>query len=189
MMQMATKDAGALNDAEQELIWHVDEHDNPIGPIDRSESRKIGARYRMVRVSVEDADGNILLQKRLATKKSYPGCWDTSAGGNITYPEAYDEAVQRELAEEIGLRDVELEEVAHFYGEIVDPAGNKMNRFTKVYRTVVDPSTTFTPQPSEVSEVKWMSRADVVKLAEGEEITDGLRQVIEKYYRKGGVET
>jgi isopentenyldiphosphate isomerase len=139
----------------------------------------------MVRVSVEDADGNILLQKRLATKKSYPGCWDTSAGGNITYPETYDEAVKRELAEEIGLRDVELKEVAHFYGEIVDPAGNKMNRFTKVYRTVVDPSTKFTPQPSEVSEVKWMSRADVVKLAEGEEITDGLRQVIEKYYRIG----
>lgn len=88
---------------DQEQIWHVDEHDNPIGPIGRDDSRRTGARYRIVRVSVEDINGNVLLQKRVDTKKTYPGCWDTSAGGNISYGESYDDAAARELSEEVGI--------------------------------------------------------------------------------------
>jgi len=89
---------------DQEQIWHVDENDKPIGPVGRDDSRKLGLRYRLVRISVEDRQGNILIQKRTATKKTYPNCWDTSAGGNIDYPESYEQAALRELSEEIGIK-------------------------------------------------------------------------------------
>lgn len=47
-----------------EYIWHVDEHDTPIGKIEREESRKIGAKYRMARIMVESRDGmSVLLWK------------------------------------------------------------------------------------------------------------------------------
>lgn len=172
-----------------EQIWQVDEHDNPIGPIGRKESRRTGARYRIVRVSVEDGAGHVLIQKRVDTKKAYPGYWDTSAGGNINYPETYDEAARRELAEEIGLVDVPLEEVAYFYAEAIDPDGNKMNRFTKVYRTIVDPATTFTLQKEEVSEIKWVSLDELDAIAQASNVTDGLAQTIEHYYAKKGNKT
>lgn len=168
--------------AEQEQIWQVDENDNPIGPVGRDDSRRLGLKYRMVRASVEDADNNVLIQKRVETKKTYPGCWDTSAGGNIDYPETYEEAIRRELAEEIGINDVDLEEVAYFYSEAIDPDGNKMNRFTKVFRTVKSQSIQLKLQESEVSEARWVSRDELRKIVDEGNITDGLKQTFEHYY-------
>lgn len=168
--------------AEQEQIWQVDEHDTPIGPVGRDDSRRQGLRYRMVRVSVEEPGGLILIQKRAAAKKSYPNCWDTAAGGNSNYPETYEQAARRELSEEIGLVTDDLEEVAYFYGEHVDPQGAKMNRFTKVYRAVVPKDTQFTLQESEVSETKWVTRQELLKIAETGNVTDGLQQTIQRYY-------
>lgn len=171
--------------SDQEQIWHVDENDNPIGPIGRDDSRATGARYRMVRVSIEDAEGNVLLQKRLDTKKTYPGCWDTSAGGNISYGESYDDAALRELSEEAGITGVDLQEVAYFYGEVVDPAGNQMNRFTKVYQAVVPRTITVTPQPEEVAELRWVTRDELAAIIAEGNITDGLAQTARHYYERG----
>lgn len=168
--------------ADQEQIWHVDEHDNPIGPIGRDDSRKTGARYRIARVSVEDADGNVLLQKRVDTKKTYPGCWDTSAGGNISYGESYEDAAARELREEVGIEGVGLQEVSYFYGEVIDPAGNKMNRFTKVYQAIVPRDIIVTPQSDEVAELVWVTPSELTNIIAEDRITDGLRQVAERYY-------
>lgn len=167
----------------QEQIWHVDENDNPIGAIGRDDSRKIGARYRIVRVSVEDDEGSVLLQKRLDTKKTYPGAWDTSAGGNITYGESYDDAAKRELREEVGIDGVDLEEVAYFYGEAVDPSGQKLNRFTKLYRAIVPKTTQVTPQPEEVAELTWVTRDKLASIIAEGSITDGLKQAAEQYYK------
>jgi isopentenyl-diphosphate delta-isomerase len=168
----------------QEQIWQVDEKDKPIGPIGREDSRRTGARYRIVRISIEDGAGNILLQKRAADKKTYPGCWDTSAGGNVDYPEGYEEAAIREVGEEIGLAAPVLEEVAYFYAEAVDSKGNKMNRFTKVYRASAAKDTRFVLQKEEVSEVRWVSRDELLEIGKGGEITDGLRQTISHYYSR-----
>lgn len=166
----------------QEQIWQVDEDDIPIGPIGREDSRRTGARYRIVRVSVEDSDGDILIQKRASTKKTYPNCWDTSAGGNIDFPESYEEAASREVGEEIGLRNPILEEVAYFYAEAVDPAGNKMNRFTKVFKTQATKETQFVLQEEEVSESRWVSLEELLEMSGSDQITDGLQQTIDHYY-------
>lgn len=168
--------------SDQEQIWQVDEDDNPIGPVGRGDSRKFGLKYRMVRVSVEDESGRILIQKRVATKKTYRNCWDTSAGGNVDYPESYDEAAHREVFEEIGVKDASLQEVAYFYAEGVDPDGNKMNRFTKLYKTIIDPAFDFQLQPTEVSEVRWVAKEELLDIARKEDITDGLQQAIHHYY-------
>ena len=167
--------------ADQEQIWHVDENDTPIGPVGRDDSRKQGLRYRIVRVSVEDGNGNVLLQKRSLSKKTYPGYWDTSAGGNIDYPESYEVAAKRELFEEIGIKADTLEEVAYFYAEAVDPIGNKMNRFTKVYRLVVT-SNVALALGEEVSEVQWIPISELQGIRDQGIVTDGLSQTIEHYY-------
>lgn len=168
----------------QEQIWQVDENDKPIGSIGRDDSRAKGARYRIVRVSVEDRSGAILLQKRTRTKKSYPGCWDTSAGGNISFGESYEEAAQRELKEESGIGGIQLDEVAYFYGEVIDPAGNMMNRFTKLYKAVVPTEVELTPQPDEVEEFKWVTLQELSQIVQSGNVTDGLSQAYDNYYSK-----
>lgn len=160
----------------------VDENDNVIGTMTRVESKTYGKRYRIVRIVVSDADGNLLIQKRVAHKDSYPNCWDNSAAGHVDSGEDYDTAALRELAEEIGVRGYELKEEAYFYSELISPKAQKMNRFTKIYSVTVPHDYPFVCQKSEVSEVKWVTLDDIKELvAKNNEITDGLKQTYERY--------
>lgn len=167
----------------EEILQVVDENDQPIGGATRKELKRTGLRYRIVRISVEDSDGNVVVQKRVASKDTYPNCWDNSAAGHVDEGEEYIDAAKRELFEEIGLRNVQLEEIAYYYAETVAPTGHILNRFTKLYKTIVDHDTDFVAQPEEVSEITWMSKSDIAALvSDGTHVTDGLTQVHERYY-------
>ena len=61
--------------------------------------------HPVVHLHVVDRLGRIWLQKRSASKDMYPGCRDFAVGGHIAYGEQPEEALIRESAEEIGLRD------------------------------------------------------------------------------------
>ena len=167
---------------DDELLDTVDENDNIIGTMTRVESKNLGKRYRVVRIVVRDEDGNLLIQKRVATKDSYPNCWDNAAAGHVDSGEGYDTAALRELEEEIGVTGFNLTEVAYFYSEVISPKGQKMNRFTKIYSAVVPHDYSFVCQESEVSEVKWVNLTRIKELADdNSEITDGLKQTYERY--------
>lgn len=60
-------------------------------------------------------NGNeILLQLRPLTKKIQPGKWDTAVGGHIANKEQIKDALQREVWEEIGLRNFEAKLVKNY---------------------------------------------------------------------------
>lgn len=167
----------------QEIFDVVDENDNVIGTMTRKESKTNGKKYRIVRVMVSDGQGNFLLQKRVSTKDTYPNCWDNSAAGHVDAGETYDDAAHRELTEEIGLKDVDLKEVLYYYSETVSPAGYTLNRFTRLYIATVPRDTHFSLQESEVSEVKWVTPEEIGELVrEDGVVTDGLKQVYERYF-------
>ena len=60
-------------------------------------------------------DGRILLGKRAAHRRAYPLCWDV-IGGRVEDGEKLDEALHRELGEEIGIAPVSYE----LLGSVVD---------------------------------------------------------------------
>ncbi len=63
-----------------------------------------------VHIVVFDAQGkNILLQKRSLAKDIQPGKWDTAVGGHVDAGESIEAAARRELAEELGVDNAELE--------------------------------------------------------------------------------
>ena len=59
--------------------------------------------HRVVHVLVRHPDGRILLQKRALTKQVQPGKWDMSVGGHVSSGETCEEAVLREMNEELGV--------------------------------------------------------------------------------------
>jgi isopentenyldiphosphate isomerase len=65
--------------------------------------------HRVVHVFVFDAEGKLLLQKRSMNKDVAPGMWDTSVGGHVDLGETVEEAVLREMEEELGIRMPERE--------------------------------------------------------------------------------
>jgi len=59
--------------------------------------------HRVVHVLVFNKKGELFLQKRSMNKDVAPGKWDTSVGGHVNPGETLDEAVRREMREELGI--------------------------------------------------------------------------------------
>lgn len=58
--------------------------------------------HPVVHLYIIDRAGNIFLQKRSERKETWPGRWDTSVGGHVSYGETIQEALFRESEEELG---------------------------------------------------------------------------------------
>lgn len=85
----------------------VDENGVPTGEtIERKDAHRTGARHRTSHVWIvrkKDEKVQILLQKRCASKDSFPGCYDISSAGHIPMGMDFKESALRELEEELGI--------------------------------------------------------------------------------------
>ena len=166
-------------------IQIVDKNDRPTGAASIDEARQKGLIHRIVRVMVEDAEGRILLQKRNATRDTYPNCWDNSAAGHVDEGESYEQAAVRELREEIGIKGFPLEEIGAYRTNRVHN-GLTLNRFNRVYKVTVPNGTAFKIQEEEVAAAKWFSADEVRRLVSGKphDVSDGLIEVVNKFYSR-----
>ncbi|MGC9150489.1 MAG: NUDIX hydrolase [Microbacter sp.] len=89
-----------------ELFPLVDENGLVVGKAKRSECHG-GTHWLhpVVHLHVFNKEGDLLLQKRSMNKDIQPGKWDTSVGGHVSFGESVEQALQREVLEEIGIQD------------------------------------------------------------------------------------
>lgn len=87
----------------EEIFDVVDERDEVIDHLPRSEVHRRKLHHRAVHVLVFNPGGQVFLQKRSMLKDCFPGTWDSSASGHLDRGETYDACAVRELREEIGL--------------------------------------------------------------------------------------
>jgi 16S rRNA (adenine1518-N6/adenine1519-N6)-dimethyltransferase len=163
-------------------IQIVDDNDNPISTNTKQEAWDKGLRHRIVRVMIENDAGEILLQHRSPTKDIFPNCWCNSAAGHVDAGESYDQAAVRELREELGLSGIKLKKVG-IYESDETWKGHRLKRFTTVYKA----SSNQAPQKLEIGKVddaRWFKLEAIKKMIrrEPDTVSDGLRQVIERYY-------
>ena len=67
----------------------------------REECHKKGLWHRAVYGFIFNKKGDVLLQKRAKTKKIWPDLWDITAGGHVLAGEFGEQALQREIKEEL----------------------------------------------------------------------------------------
>lgn len=70
----------------------------------RGEKRDGGYLHIVVHICVINSEGKMLIQKRQASKKTWSGMWDLSAGGMAVAGEDSCTAAERELFEELGIK-------------------------------------------------------------------------------------
>jgi hypothetical protein len=97
-----TRRIGVVRDG-MEWLWHVSEHDEVLGRVERSEAHRSAVRHRAGVVLLRSRDGRVFLTQRAASKQIFPNTYDTSASFHVSHGESYEAAAQREALEELGL--------------------------------------------------------------------------------------
>lgn len=93
----------------------VDETGQVIGSASRGECHN-GSRllHPVVHLHLFNSKGELYLQRRPLWKDIQPGKWDTAVGGHVDYGETIEEALLREVREEIGITDFVPEKMCYY---------------------------------------------------------------------------
>jgi isopentenyldiphosphate isomerase len=92
-------------DTQEEFLDIVTEEGEIIKSLPRSEVHgNPSLIHRVVHVLVFNTSEHLFLQKRSMDKDVAPGKWDTSVGGHVNSGESLEDAVKREMGEELGIK-------------------------------------------------------------------------------------
>ena len=69
----------------------------------RGEKHPEGLYHMVVHVAIFSTDGRLLIQQRCTQKATFPEKWDVTVGGSALSGETSQQAMRRELREELGL--------------------------------------------------------------------------------------
>jgi isopentenyldiphosphate isomerase len=121
-------------DNKDELFPIVDEEGMVIDKATRGECHG-GARllHPVVHLHVFNNTGEIFLQKRPEWKDIQPGKWDTAVGGHIDYGETPEDALLREVREELGITTFTPQWLGMYVFE-----SQRERELVYVYQTVYD---------------------------------------------------
>ena len=123
-----------MQDNQQEIFPIVDEEGRVIGSATRGECHSGGKLlHPVVHLHVFNSRGEVYLQKRPEWKDIQPGKWDTSVGGHIDYGETPEQALVREVREELGITDFVPERVGQYVFVSL-----REREFVYVHRTLYD---------------------------------------------------
>lgn len=121
-------------DNQQEIFPIVDESGQVVGSATRGECHS-GSKllHPVVHLHVFNSKGDVYLQKRPEWKDIQPGKWDTAVGGHIDYGETPEEALLREVREELGITDFKPELIDKYVFE-----SQRERELVYVHRTIYD---------------------------------------------------
>lgn len=145
-----------MKDNEHELLPLVDEDGQVVGTATRGECHNGSMRlHPVVHLHVFNTAGELYLQHRPAWKDIQPDRWDTAVGGHVDCGESVEQALAREVREEIGLTDYEAEFMARYVNQT-----ERERELVTAFRTVTDR----TPQPSaELDGGRFFTREEILQ--------------------------
>ena len=102
-------------EASVESVLVVDDHNFVLGSVPRGQMREETLCHRATYIFVFNSKGQLYVQERALSKDIYPGYFDPATGGVVTEGESYDQAAERELAEELGVEGDPITSHFHFF--------------------------------------------------------------------------
>ena len=143
-----------------ELIILVDHQDRQIGVEEKlAVHRNGGLLHRAFSIFIFNRRGEMLIQQRSAQKYHFRNLWTNACCGHPRPGEEVESSARRRLSEKLGF-ETALREVFSFVYSADDPESGLTEReFDHVFVGWFDG--TVHPHPDEVSDVRWIARAEL----------------------------
>ena len=152
----------------------IDESGKIIGKAKRSECHSDRSlAHRTVHVLVFNSRGELFLQKRSLDKDIQPGKWDTSIGGHLNLGETFDQAVRREMKEELGIEAP----VEHIYDYWM--CSEVETEYVRTYICTYDGAMEF--DPNEIDDGRFWSRTEIEEEMGTGTFTPNFEEEYQKY--------
>ena len=110
--------------------------------------------HPVVHLHVLNSAGQLFLQKRADNKDIQPGKWDTSVGGHVDFGETTEEALKREVCEELGITSFDPVFI-HRYQFVSDVEAELVHSYYTIYDGAI------MPNPAEIAEGKFWTIKDI----------------------------
>lgn len=162
-----------------EYLDLVDENDNVIGKKKRSEVYDNNlTNFRVVNVFIVNSKREIWFPRRAASKRIFPLCLDMSVGGHVESGETYEEALKREVREEL---NIDTDKIPYkFLGHLTPPKHN-VSAYMNVYEIQMDAAPLYNKK--DFVEYFWMTPKDFFeKLQNGEKTKEDLPKLVKFFY-------
>ena len=160
-----------------EAVIQVSENDEVIGPISKFDSHyKVGTFHRAFSVLLFDSSGRLLLQRRASHKITFPDVWANSC---CSHPLHSDEEL--EMKNNLGVKRAAIRKLEQELG--ISPSQVPLDKFDFVTKMryqarqdddwierevdhclVIHADVDVNPNPNEVSEIKWVSQAELEEM-------------------------
>ncbi|MDO8667773.1 MAG: isopentenyl-diphosphate delta-isomerase [bacterium] len=137
-----------------------------------------GILHRAITVFIMNGKKEILITKRSALKKLWPGFWDASCSTHIRKNETVEQAGEKRLPEEIGF-SCKLKSILRFQYQVNFKNIGSENELC--YLLIGGYDGEVKPNPAEVSEYKWLSLEQLKNVINNPDITPWLKIAFKKY--------
>ncbi len=145
-------------DKADEKIAVVDDKGNILKLVTRGEIAD-NYTWRIICVWIENDNGQVLLQQRSYKKRLGPGLWTCAVEGTVEGNDTFETTANREIVEEIGLTEFKLVKA----NKVLYKA-ELGSRLAQGYKVKCNwPIEKFSPQESEVEQLKWVKRNEVIQ--------------------------
>lgn len=138
-----------------DMIVYCDESGAPTGTEQKLAAHDAETkRHLAFSVFLFNEKGELLLQQRALTKKTWPGVWSNTCCGHVMLHESTEAAAHRRLKYELGMRVDKLHLILPDFRYCAEKDGVVENEVCPVF---VGCTTAFPkPNPDEVNDVKWV---------------------------------
>lgn len=152
--------------------------------VKRGDTLNPGEFHLVVHVCILNSQDQMLIQQRQPFKKGWSNLWDVTMGGSAHAGESSQEAAERELLEEIGY-EADLSNMRPAF-TVNFPRGFD-DFFVLKAEVALDQ---LVLQESEVQDVRWAAKAEILQMIEDQHFIPYHQSVIEMIFdlqEKGGV--
>jgi len=163
----------------EEFFDVVDEGDNVVGRASRRECHQKGLLHRSVVFFVFDKDGKVLVNRRTMNKDFFPGYWSIALGGHVHSGEGYDDAIGREIEEEVGISAKPFR-ITSYKKRIPEEKENVV-----VYGVLADKKPKL--DPTEIEEASFMSMGEMEKAVKERKFLPETRSLLKILKAWGGM--